>query len=516
MTAGGITSRLQQVTDLAANAAGLRFIEGLRLGAGRQRTIPGIGEEGFQPGNTAGAATGQIDLVRLQGREDQHFQAGPRNSDIQATPAALTVERTKIQADLAVLVRTIADREQDHIPFITLDILQILDKQRLTALQGYFFQLRTPGKQLVQAVVDQQLLDSTESDNAQALAAGSRVFQPPHHFSDDRLCFSRILTAFTPLVLAFDRHEADFRNLVIGRGECQEFIVIVLHIAESNQALMPAAIMPEQVRVGNRHRQAVVQNAFQILDLDVLFILSMRGKEIRWWHLARVTNDHSMLAAGQDADRFTGRHLRSLVKNDQVEWLVIRIKILRSRNRAHQQAGAEPGQQAGDLVKQGPDADAAATAADSPLQDTQLGALGGFKAKVRHPGCQPGEDLLPGQAGKLLIQGAEAADPLSMMQTGEGIQRGFSLQNLQDQGKVQGLFCGRQQVIMSQSLFVGSDRKVKASRLRLLAGSLPGDPFTQAVQIGRPGRHPLLAAGQIITAVKNLGGNPQQGIQRIE
>ena len=67
-----------------------------------------------------------------------------------------------------MFVRTVSHAEQDHITFITLHVLQVLDEDRLLALISLLLQLRMLGQLIYQDILDEVLLHLTEAHNTNA------------------------------------------------------------------------------------------------------------------------------------------------------------------------------------------------------------------------------------------------------------------------------------------------------------------------------------------------------------
>ena len=71
------------------------------------KLIPALKERGY----TLCTGSGQIDQIRSQGRENDHFLSGTCNGNIQPPPSTIPVQRTKVHIELAVLIRAKADGE---------------------------------------------------------------------------------------------------------------------------------------------------------------------------------------------------------------------------------------------------------------------------------------------------------------------------------------------------------------------------------------------------------------------
>ena len=96
---------------------------------------------------------------------------------------------------------------------------------------------------------------------------------------------------------------------VIYRREGKHGVFIKLLITESDEALMPASIMPMQISGWHPKCQTVIQNAVQILNIQVIFIYCIPGKEAGRRHLIGITYDNRIFASCQYTHGFTGGEL---------------------------------------------------------------------------------------------------------------------------------------------------------------------------------------------------------------
>ena len=115
---------------------------------------------------------------------------------------------------------------------------------------------------------------------------------------------------------------------------------VVAVVAEGNQAFVARAVVPRQVARGQAGTQALVEDAFQVAFHDVVVTVGTvaAAKEVGGWQLFRVAHHHHLLAAGHGTDGVPHRDLRGLVEHHQVEVAGLGRKVLRDRQRAHQQA----------------------------------------------------------------------------------------------------------------------------------------------------------------------------------
>ena len=400
----------QGVADILDDpASGAHGMMG-RVGALRQGAVGRIGQEIPQRRHTLGRGAGEIDLLCLQRGVDHHLLTGAGDRHIQPPPAAFPVERSEIHGDTALGIRPVADGEENYIPLVTLDIFQIFDEQRLLRVVGPLFQHGVGGAGLVQQVVDKRLLIDVEGHHAHARLRQSGIMSPAGQLSHYRLGLGTVLPGLAPVKEAAHMDQAHHALSVVDRRERVKPVFIELPVGEGDQALMPAAVVPEQVALGHIEGQAVVQNTFQILLVQMFLVHRAAAEKAGGRHLFGVSHNHRVFPPGQSAHRLAGGQLGCLVKDHQIKGGMLGVQILSHRQRAHEHTGAQKGQQSGDLVEQLSDADAPSPAADGPLQNANFRIVGGSFGKVGHTGGQAAENLRLGQCEELFIQLPELVD----------------------------------------------------------------------------------------------------------
>ena len=155
----------------------------------RQCSAFRIFQEAPQGGNALCFGAIQIQLLRAQGGEDHHFTPGTGYCNIQPPPTAVTVQRAKVHVNLAIFIRAKANGEQNHIPFIALNIFQVFNKQRLFCTVDPLFQLGILCAGFVQQVINEMLLGNVEGHNTKALLRQFRVFVSALDFRHNRFGF---------------------------------------------------------------------------------------------------------------------------------------------------------------------------------------------------------------------------------------------------------------------------------------------------------------------------------------
>ena len=150
-----------------------------------------------------------------------------------------------------------------------------------------------------------------------------------------------IRACMTLVILTFYLHQTHLRLLVIDAGEGAQLTVIILQVREGYQRLMLRAVVPRQVMTRHGECDTVIKNTVHIIDFHLILIHRLRREEACWRHLLRVAHTDQRLTTGNSTYSLTGRHLRCLVEDHQVELLIIHIKILSHTDRTHQHARTE-------------------------------------------------------------------------------------------------------------------------------------------------------------------------------
>ena len=286
-----------------------------------QLSALGVLQKGPKGRHPLRAAAGEVDLLRSQRGKDLHLIPRPGDRHIQPPPPPRPVQRAKVHRDLPGLIRPIAHGKQDHVPLIPLDILQIFDKYRLLRPVCPLFQSGIGPAGLRQKVVDQVLLADIECDNAHAVLGQLRIVAAALQLLQNCLSLRLVLPRFAPVEGALHRNQTDLGLPVVDRGEGVELVFIEAAVAEGDQTLVPTAVVPEQVGLGHIQCEAVVQNALQVLCIQVVLIHCVGSKEGGGRHLLRVAYHHPAAAPGQGAHRLAGGELGGLVEHNQVEGL---------------------------------------------------------------------------------------------------------------------------------------------------------------------------------------------------
>ena len=225
--------RRSQVALLAQSLAYLVYQHMLLLVVERDRrcgqmTVLGKLEEGSQSLDTLGRRAAQVYLAGCHRREHHHLVAGTRDSHVQTALAARVVERSEVHRHIAVLVGSVAYREEDDVALIALHVLQVLHEDRLVLVVGDGFQSGVMIQFVGQDILDEVLLYLAERHDADAELLQLGVLQTAYHLVDDGTGFSGVAARVALVVFALYLYEAHLRHLVVDRGEGVELVVIVL------------------------------------------------------------------------------------------------------------------------------------------------------------------------------------------------------------------------------------------------------------------------------------------------
>src|SRR3990167_3175744 len=95
----------------------------------------GIFEEVFQCPNAKTGSRIELKLVSPEVTKHTHRQFGTSDQNIESAMPTLAVQRAKLLGYPPGLITPITDTDKDLVSFITLDVLQVLYEERLTALR---------------------------------------------------------------------------------------------------------------------------------------------------------------------------------------------------------------------------------------------------------------------------------------------------------------------------------------------------------------------------------------------
>src|ERR1043165_9056615 len=134
----------------------------------------------------------RIDVVTSDGGKHSHAISCAGGEDVEAAPTILSVEWAEVVAKLPIVCFRISNTQEDHVSFVTLNILEILYKERLVnASHKKRIDTWIVAPALFEFVLNSQLLSQIECPNSQRL---------------------HLLSAFFTLELFFRKHHDRIRN----------------------------------------------------------------------------------------------------------------------------------------------------------------------------------------------------------------------------------------------------------------------------------------------------------------
>ncbi len=124
-------------------------------------------EEALEGDNAAGLGAIEIYVGAAHVGEDLAAVSGPGDQNVESPFATLVIERSKVHGRIAGLVFAVTDADENDVPLVSLDVLQVLDEERFLAVVGKEALARriTTAKEL-NLVLKHLGLPSAESGNA--------------------------------------------------------------------------------------------------------------------------------------------------------------------------------------------------------------------------------------------------------------------------------------------------------------------------------------------------------------
>ncbi len=204
---------------------------GLRIG-GAEDSGFGVLQKRFQGDDPRGAGAVEVDLAGEDRAKDLAPPFGTGNQDIQPAFASFPVKGAEVHAEKAVGILGVADRNEDAIAFVALNVFEIFDKEGFVGVGvkeglgvGVF------GLEAFEFVEDGVALADGEGGNAEALVGpaagvfdhgtgdGGGFDRIAHRFSAVKDAIGDVVKAETevgiPLVRGGDDEEAAVVELVV-------------------------------------------------------------------------------------------------------------------------------------------------------------------------------------------------------------------------------------------------------------------------------------------------------------
>ena len=203
-----------------------------------------------------------------------------------------------------------------------------------------------------------------------------------------------------------------------------------MRVRERDERLVTAAVMPAQVRGVESRRQALVEDALEVLAPVLVLPRLALLEKVRRRHLLRIAHDDALLRPRDDTDRIPDRNLRRLVEDDKVEARLCG-QVLRDGKRAHQEARFQTGDHALRFCKKLTDRLLPSLLRTLAADETELAAFG----TVPEPSLrQLSGEFRPNDVfrkfRKRRVQTAELQDLLLTLQAGKRRERRLGAQDL--------------------------------------------------------------------------------------
>ena len=142
-------------------------------------------------------------------------------------------------------------------------------------------------------------------------------------------------------------HEPNRRRAIeiIGAGKCHEIVVIEMMIRERDERLAPTAVMPPQPLSRQPNRTQDIEHTFKIAEVvgvfQIVVVVDHAVEERGGRQLLLVPGNHQLASAINRTDGIPREHLRSLVKDDDIELKLGRFQVRADSERTHHQARLE-------------------------------------------------------------------------------------------------------------------------------------------------------------------------------
>ena len=165
------------------------------------------------------------------------------------------------------------------------------------------------GQLVDEDILDKVLLYLTETHNTNTSLREFRILQAAHHLIHNSTSLSGIRACMTLVILTFYLYQTHLRLLVIHAGEGMQLTIIILQVREGYQRLMLRTVMPREIMPRHGKCDTVVENTIHIINLHLVLVHRLRGKEARGRHLLRVAHTDQRLTTGNSTNGLACRHL---------------------------------------------------------------------------------------------------------------------------------------------------------------------------------------------------------------
>ena len=323
----------QRVRDLVAVAVdrGRPGLGALERGRTRRCQVE-VGAQVLDPdrGGLLGPQLGRVERA-----EDDDLSPCAGDGDVQSALTAAAVEGPEVERQVTPFVDAEGGREEDDVSFVTLHVLEVLDEQALGV--GAVERL---DQSVVATVADQGLdvgaLLLVERDHADGRRRATIRSHPTSDLGHNRFCLNGVGTQQLALARAVELalHADQVDTMTVDRrargagGRCREGrepAVVVVRVAERDERLVLAAVVPRQPALGHPSLDALGENALFVLDGErlvghLVLVRARRGLgEGRGRHLLAVADHHDRRGPAHRPNGVSDPDLRRLVEDDQVK-----------------------------------------------------------------------------------------------------------------------------------------------------------------------------------------------------
>ena len=263
-----------------------------------------------------------VNIGTAHRREYNHLLPGAGNRHVETALATDTVYGAERHRKSTLRVWRVSDGEHNDIAFITLDILQVLNKERvrLTVIK----ELRRPFaifSPLIYQFLNKALLRNAKCHNPPTAPVLFRIGKPFKKIINNRFRFLRIRMRLMLIQRSVYIAEGNAKPVIIfWRRESIESIVIIVTVAKCNKRLMTTAIVP--IKMGRMHAacKTFIKDTLKICKLIFVGLLIFGDiplhKEVCRRQLLWVAYNDKLFSASDYANRLPHSHLRGLIKND--------------------------------------------------------------------------------------------------------------------------------------------------------------------------------------------------------
>ena len=249
---------------------------------------------------------------------------------------------------MSLSVGGVSHREEYHIALVTLHILQVFYKERFGAIAVHLLYLWQLRHSLGEDILNEVALLFRECHHSNTLLG--LLLKSVQHLIGNSLGLGAVGTCLAIVIESLDILPGDVRHPIIGRREGYQTVIVVVYIAECNEALVLRAVVPSQIVSRHRQRDTVVEYALKVVGIGILVIGSIHCEETCRRHLLGVAHDYRSTSTRERSDSLTRRHLTRLVEHHKVELWCIYIEVLRHTQRTHKHHRTETRQQLWHLV----------------------------------------------------------------------------------------------------------------------------------------------------------------------